>query len=141
MPPEEEAGEDAPPDPTCWEPRAEDGAVPEPGEEADFVPEDEEAPDPTCCLSVAVGGAFMAPEEPEDEDDVLLIAPFVPPLLDEPPEAKSPPELPEDCPLGVCAGTGAMAPAAKVAITTAEIPNALKLIACSYPTTALAETL
>jgi hypothetical protein len=68
---------------------------------------------------------------PEDEDEVLPMFPFVPPLLDEAPEAKSPPELPEACPLGVCASRGVMAPTAKEAIITVEIPNALKLITCS----------
>jgi hypothetical protein len=68
---------------------------------------------------------------PDDDDDVPPMAPFVAPLLEEPPEPKSPPELPEACPLGVCARTGAMTPAAKVAIIAAEIPTFLKLITCS----------
>jgi hypothetical protein len=77
-------------------------------------------------LSLAVCGAFI---DPEDED--VLPVPFVPPLLEEPPEPKSPPELPEACSPGVCASTGVRAPVAKVAIIAAVIPYALKLITCS----------
>jgi hypothetical protein len=102
-------------------PRAEAGAVPDPDAD-DLLPDEEEAPDPTCCLSVALAGAVV---DPDDEDDMF---PFFAPLLEEAPEPKFPPELPEDCPLGVCASAGGMTPAAKVAIIATDIPYALKLI-------------